>query len=164
MFSSNVHLLPSLYTYEDVKKYYEDTPPHRRKKWEHNQRGLDGQNKWHYRIEKHSDDEYWVCLYETPIVKWFGPERVIVDISYNTTLTFQFAHRYTQALGSVYNHESKAVFEVDGIKWHAKTPFEFALLDTPPGAPKHLRKYKLISTHEKIKRKVLDPDKAWEYR
>lgn len=161
MFSCNIRLLPSFYTYEAVVDWYNKLPQPRRKYWEPNERPLDGPAKHHYRIKKTGPDDYQIILYQTPIVTWYGPNKVVVDVSYGGSTTMQFADRYAGFLGRTFREGGQDVFRVDNVKYQTKKPFKFVHVGHPDAARKE---WKLISLHNKITREVLDPDKAHEYR
>jgi hypothetical protein len=52
MFSCNIHLLPSFYTYEAVVDWWNKVPQPKRKHWQPDERPLDGPAKRHYRIKR----------------------------------------------------------------------------------------------------------------
>ena len=175
MFSCNIHLLPSFYTYEAVVDWWHKVPQSRRKHWEPDERPLDGPAKHHYRIKK-SGDTYQIILYQTPIVTWEGANRVIVDVSHGGSTTMQFADRYCGFLGCAFKEGGQDVFRVDDVKYKTTSPFLFELQHGPDnrmpavleGHMKPVQQgrpwWKLMSSHDKITRQVLDPDKAHEYR
>jgi hypothetical protein len=160
MFSCNIHLLPSFYTYEAVVDWYNKVPQPRRKHWQPDERPLDGPAKHHYRI-KRTGAQYQIILYRTPIVTWNGPNMVTVDVSYGGSTTMQFAYRYCGFLGSPFKEGGQNVFRVDGVKYQTKEPFIFVHVGHPDAPNKD---WKLTSLHKKITRQVLDPDKAHVYR
>lgn len=160
-FSCNIHLLPSFYCYEKVVDWFNKTQQPRRKYWEANERPLDGPAKHHYRIKRVDADTYQIILYQTPIVTWHGPNRVEVDVSYGGSTTMQFADRYAGFFGRTFREGGQDVFRVEGVKYQTSAPFEFAHVGHPDAGRKE---WKLMSTHNKITRRVLDPDKAHVYR
>lgn len=74
----NVTNLPYIRNYEAALAHWERTPQPKAGKWEPYQRPLDtdpgGKRKWHYRIERHHDAAFEICLYHTVMARYEKPE------------------------------------------------------------------------------------------
>lgn len=125
MFSSNVHTLPTIDSYEAAQAYFDKTnKPPRAKAWQDNQRPLRNSRSHHYRIEHHTqaDGQEWydVVLYRTPMARYYKPEgsrrRVLLNGS-NTNLSNQFRWSVLR-YGRRFN--TQAIFE--GMEYTAIVP------------------------------------------
>jgi hypothetical protein len=75
MFSSSIHTLPSIETWEAAHNTFNNTPrPRSTQKWDDNQRPLKDNRSWHYRIEQRNGGEYYdVCLHHTVMARYYKP-------------------------------------------------------------------------------------------
>jgi hypothetical protein len=78
MFSSSIHTLPSIETWEAAHSTFNNTPrpkgPRSNSVWADNQRPLKDNRSWHYRIEQHNGGEYYdVCLHHTVMARYYKP-------------------------------------------------------------------------------------------
>lgn len=125
MFSSTVHTLPTIDSYEAAQAYFANkAKPPRSKAWQDNQRPLRNTRSHHYRIEHHTqaDGQEWydVVLYRTPMARYYKPEgsrrRVLLNGS-NTNLSNQFRWSVLR-YGRRFN--TQAIFE--GMEYTAIVP------------------------------------------
>jgi hypothetical protein len=78
MFSSSIHTLPNVTTWESAHNTFNNTPrpkgPRSNSVWADNQRPLKDNRSWHYRIEQHNGGEYYdVCLHHTVMARYYKP-------------------------------------------------------------------------------------------
>jgi hypothetical protein len=78
MFSSSIHNLPSIETWEAAHNTFNNTPrpkgPRSNSVWDDNQRPLKDNRSYHYRIEQHNGGEYYdVCLHHTVMARYYKP-------------------------------------------------------------------------------------------
>ena len=78
MFSSSIHTLPNVTTWESAHNTFNNTPrpkgPRSNSVWDDNQRPLKDNRSWHYRIEQHNGGEcYDVCLHQTVMARYYKP-------------------------------------------------------------------------------------------
>jgi hypothetical protein len=78
MFSSSIHTLPSIETWEAAHSTFNNTPrpkgPRSTQKWNDNQRPLKDNRSWHYRIERINEGEYYdVILHSTVMARYYKP-------------------------------------------------------------------------------------------
>jgi hypothetical protein len=101
MFSSSVHLLPTIRNYDDADRWFNKTPkPVTRKgQWNDNQRPLKDKRSWHYRIEQGRDGEFYdVCLYHTVMARFYKPTpegRRVMYAAHPSNLSKQFMGNVT---------------------------------------------------------------------
>jgi hypothetical protein len=78
MFSSSIHTLPSIETWEAAHSTFNNTPrpkgPRSNSVWDDNQRPLKDNRSYHYRIERTNEGEYYdVCLHHTVMARYYKP-------------------------------------------------------------------------------------------
>jgi hypothetical protein len=78
MFSSSIHTLPSIETWEAAHSTFNNTPrpkgPRSTQKWNDNQRPLKDNRSWHYRIERINGGEHYdVILHHTVMARYYKP-------------------------------------------------------------------------------------------
>jgi hypothetical protein len=78
MFSSSIHTLPNVTTWESAHNTFNNTPrpkgPRSTQKWNDNQRPLKDNRSWHYRIERINGGEHYdVCLHHTVMARYYKP-------------------------------------------------------------------------------------------
>ena len=123
---SKTHQLPSFYDYASAVKYFDSVPQPRSDKWNPDQRPLDDARKLHYRIER-DPDVVSVVLYATPIVTWLKDGTVILDLTYDSDLTRNFARRFLPL--QTYNYRnggrSTRCLRYEGMWYTCDRPFKF---------------------------------------
>ena len=75
MFSSSIHTLPNVTTWESAHNTFNNTPrPRSTQKWADNQRPLKDNRSWHYRIERINGGEHYdVILHHTVMARYYKP-------------------------------------------------------------------------------------------
>ena len=75
MFSSSIHTLPNVTTWESANNTFNNTPrPRSTQKWDDNQRPLKDNRSWHYRIERINGGEHYdVILHHTVMARYYKP-------------------------------------------------------------------------------------------
>jgi hypothetical protein len=78
MFSSSIHTLPSIETWEAAHSTFNNTPrpkgPRSNSVWDDNQRPLKDNRSYHYRIEQHNGGEHYdVILHHTVMARYYKP-------------------------------------------------------------------------------------------
>jgi hypothetical protein len=78
MFSSSIHTLPSIETWEAAHSTFNNTPrpkgPRSNSVWDDNQRPLKDNRSWHYRIERINGGEHYdVVLHHTVMARYYKP-------------------------------------------------------------------------------------------
>ena len=78
MFSSSIHTLPSIETWEAAHSTFNNTPrpkgPRSNSVWDDNQRPLKDNRSWHYRIERINGGEHYdVILHHTVMARYYKP-------------------------------------------------------------------------------------------
>ena len=75
MFSSSIHTLPNVTTWESAHNTFNNTPrPRSTQKWDDNQRPLKDNRSWHYRIERINGGEHYdVILHHTVMARYYKP-------------------------------------------------------------------------------------------
>jgi hypothetical protein len=75
MFSSSIHTLPNVTTWESANNTFNNTPrPRSTQKWADNQRPLKDNRSWHYRIERINGGEHYdVILHHTVMARYYKP-------------------------------------------------------------------------------------------
>ena len=78
---SKTHSISSILSYAGADTHFKryERPATRRggrPLWSDNERPLDGNNQWHYRLEQGPDASYYdACLYHATMVRWHRPEQ-----------------------------------------------------------------------------------------
>jgi hypothetical protein len=78
MFSSSIHTLPNVTTWESAHNTFNNTPrpkgPRSNSVWDDNQRPLKDNRSWHYRIERLNGGEHYdVILHHTVMARYYKP-------------------------------------------------------------------------------------------
>lgn len=78
MFSSSIHTLPNVTTWESAHNTFNNTPrpkgPRSNSVWADNQRPLKDNRSWHYRIERINGGEHYdVILHHTVMARYYKP-------------------------------------------------------------------------------------------
>lgn len=154
MFSIDARQLPSLHTYERVKRWWEDTKPPRGAGWcSDTERPLKDNRSSHFALRKVGNSCYELRLYHTAIVTWHNENQVTLDATHDSVSTRAFADRYLPC-GRVFTERGFTVFHHNGIKYNAGR--DRVHLHVQDGA------WMLSYPTPKITRRVLDPDKRRE--
>lgn len=101
MFSTSVHLLPTIRNYADAQRWFNKTPqPNTRKgQWTSDKRPLKDTRSWHYRIEQGRDGEFYdVCLYRTVMARFYKPTpegRRVMFAAHPSNVSKQFMRNVT---------------------------------------------------------------------
>jgi hypothetical protein len=98
MFSSSIHTLPSIETWEAAHNWFDATPrPRSTQKWADNQRPLKDTRSWHYRIERYNGGEYYdVILHRTVMARYYKPAaggRRVLYTGHPSNMSKQFMRR-----------------------------------------------------------------------
>jgi hypothetical protein len=98
MFSSSIHTLPSIETWEAAHNTFNNTPrPRSTQKWADNQRPLKDTRSWHYRIERYNGGEYYdVILHRTVMARYYKPTadgRRVLYTGHPSNMSKQFMRR-----------------------------------------------------------------------
>ena len=98
MFSSSIHTLPSIETWEAAHSTFNNTPrpkgPRSNSVWDDNQRPLKDNRSYHYRIERINGGEHYdVILHHTVMARYYKPTpegRRVLYTGHPSTMSKQF--------------------------------------------------------------------------
>lgn len=102
MFSSSVHLLPTINDFESAHEWFTKTskPVTRNGQWNDNQRPLKDNRSHHYRIEQGRDGEFYdVMLYTTAMARFYAPTpdgRRVMYTAHGSNMSKQFMSNVTR--------------------------------------------------------------------
>jgi hypothetical protein len=157
MFQNNARKCKTLLSFAQAEKYFEQTDKPCGASWRDNERPLytgPNRNRMHqYRLEK-LDGGYACTLHNTAIVTYFS-NKVIIDVSYNSQQTRDFAGCYLP-FGSLKRYWGQSAFVWHPHRVYYKTykPFVFDYSNLPGEEPK------LISEHALCEKVVVDKTKS----